>query len=150
MLFAFIVAIGVILVDQWVKLWTISTLALHESQAGIAGIFDFYYIRNEGASWGILAGQRTLFIVLTFAVVAYLMYVLVKEKQLPFSQKIVYGLLLGGAVGNLIDRLRWGYVVDMFRLTFIEFPIFNVADIALSLGAVALFGLLMFAKEEKA
>ncbi|MDO4774638.1 MAG: signal peptidase II [Aerococcaceae bacterium] len=149
MILAFIITFCVILLDQTVKNWIVASLDLHQSMPGVARLFDFYHIRNEGASWGMLAGQRWLFILLTLAVVVYIIHLLITHKRERKLFYVAYGLLLGGAVGNLIDRIRLGYVIDMFRLQFMEFPIFNVADVALTLGVVCLLGVLFLEKEKE-
>ncbi|MRI80564.1 signal peptidase II [Aerococcaceae bacterium DSM 109653] len=138
MTIAYLVALLMVLVDQIIKKWTTSSLQLHESRSGIDGLFDFYYIRNEGAGWGILQGRMWFFYVVTFVIIVYLIYLIYKHRQGSLFLKCTYGLLLGGAIGNLIDRIINGYVIDMFRLTFMNFPIFNVADMALSIGVVLL------------
>ena len=149
MLFAFIVAICAIFADQMMKLWVISILELHQSMSGVKGLFDLYYIQNEGASWGILAGQRTFFIVLTVAAVCYLVHLIMKEQSKLSLTLLAYGLLLGGAIGNLIDRIRLGYVIDMIRLSFIEFPIFNIADACLTIGVILLIVDIVLAGEKE-
>lgn len=138
MTIAYLVALLMVLIDQIIKKWTTSSLQLHESRSGIDGLFDFYYIRNEGAGWGILQGRMWFFYVVTFVIIVYLIYLIYKHRQGSLFLKCTYGLLLGGAIGNLIDRIINGYVIDMFRLTFMNFPIFNVADMALSIGVVLL------------
>lgn len=138
MAIAYLVALLTVLIDQIIKKWTTSSLQLHESRSGIDGLFDFYYIRNEGAGWGILQGRMWFFYVVTFVIIVYLIYLIYKHRQGSLFLKCTYGLLLGGAIGNLIDRIINGYVIDMFRLTFMNFPIFNVADMALSIGVVLL------------
>ena len=138
MTLAYIVAFLITVFDQFVKKWTTNTLQLHESKPGINGLFDFYYIRNEGAGWGILQGQMWFFYVVTLIIISYLFYLIYKHRQSNVWVKITYGLVLGGAIGNFIDRIFFGYVVDMFRLSFINFPIFNVADSALSVGIILL------------
>lgn len=149
MLFAFIVAICAIFADQMMKLWIISVLELHQSMPGLKGLFDLYYIRNEGASWGMLAGQRDFFIVLTVAAVCYLVHLIMKEQSKLSLTLLAYGLLLGGAIGNLIDRIRLGYVIDMIRLSFVEFPIFNIADACLTIGVILLIVDIVLAGEKE-
>lgn len=134
MTLAYIVAFLVTVIDQTIKKWTTNSLQLHESKEGIEGVFDFFYIRNEGAGWGILQGQMWFFYIVTLFIMAYVVYLIYKHRQSNLWLKITYGLLLGGALGNFIDRLFLGYVIDMFRLSFINFPIFNIADVALSVG----------------
>lgn len=96
-----------------------------------------------------MAGQRTFFIVLTVAAVCYLVHLIMKEQSKLSLTLLAYGLLLGGAIGNLIDRIRLGYVIDMIRLSFIEFPIFNIADACLTIGVILLIVDIVLAGEKE-
>lgn len=147
MTLAFIVAFSITIFDQIIKKWTTNSLHLHASKAGIEGVFDFYYIRNEGAGWGILQGQMWFFYIITLIIIVYFVFLIYKHRQSNVFLKLTYGLLLGGAVGNFIDRVVHGYVIDMFRLSFINFPIFNIADVALSLGILFLIIQVLFAQD---
>lgn len=144
MLIGLCIAFFIVIIDQLVKFWTITELSLHQSSPGINPIFEFYYIQNTGAGWGILEGRRWLFIIITVVIVSYLLYLMYHTDSKQKLTQIAYGLLIGGAIGNFIDRLLNGYVVDMIRLTFINFPIFNVADIALTLGVCCLIVMIIF------
>ncbi|MBS4455954.1 signal peptidase II [Tuanshanicoccus lijuaniae] len=148
MIIGLCVAFFIIMIDQLVKYWTINHIGLHQSLPGIPNVFDFFYIQNTGASWGIFSGQFKLFFIITLLVVGYLLYLLYKTTSKQKLSRIAYGLLIGGALGNFIDRLLNGYVIDMFRLLFINFPIFNVADIALTVGVLMLILLLILDKEQ--
>ena len=137
-----IIGIGValiVLLDQITKQFIASSMELHEN---IEVIKDFFYIsshRNEGAAWGILQGEMIIFFLITIIAFA-LFYYLVKE--INFKEKKMYSiavvLLIGGAIGNFIDRLLFGYVVDFldFVIFGYDFPTFNVADMALVIGVI--------------
>lgn len=84
------------------------------------------------------------FLIITVLAAAYIIYLIFKNRDHHFITRLSYGLILGGAVGNFIDRIRLGYVIDMFRLKFIDFPIFNVADAALTIGVVLLIIVILF------
>lgn len=134
------VYLGIILllaVDQLIKWWTVSTLALHTGQRVIDGIFSFYYLQNNGAAWGILSGNMILFYAITLVFVIGFAYWFHKEKRDKWEW-VMYSLLMAGALGNFIDRLRLGYVIDMFRFDFIQFPVFNFADVCLTVGVCLL------------
>ncbi|MBS4462778.1 signal peptidase II [Aerococcaceae bacterium zg-B36] len=148
MIIGLCVAFFIILIDQLVKFWTINHIVLHQSLPGIPKVFDFFYIQNTGASWGIFSGQFQLFYIVTILIVGYLLYLLYKTASNQRMSRIAYGLLIGGAIGNFIDRILNGYVIDMFRLLFINFPIFNVADIALTIGVLMLILMLILDKEQ--
>lgn len=116
----------------------------------IDGVLHLTYVTNSGASWGILSGRRTFFIVITViavcAAVCMLYFSKLKKSRL-FCWSMA--LIIGGAVGNLIDRVRLGYVVDMISLRFIDFPVFNAADMVLTAGAICLICYALFYKEDK-
>ena len=135
-------------VDQWVKYLTVSNLSLGETKEFVSGIFSFTYIRNTGAAWSLLEGKMWFFYSITIIIVAIVIYVL--AKNIHGSKWFVSGLtlVLAGAIGNFVDRLRLGYVVDMFQTDFINFPIFNVADVSLVIGVICIFIYLIL--EEKA
>lgn len=135
-------------VDQWVKYLTISNISLGETKDFIPGILSFTYIRNTGAAWSLLEGKMWFFYIITVIVVAVVIYVLVKNVNGSKWFTIGLTLVLAGAVGNFVDRLRLGYVVDMFQTDFINFPIFNIADMSLVIGVACIFIYLIL--EEKA
>ena len=115
MIIGLCIAFFIVIIDQLVKYWTINQIDLHSSLPGIPKVFDFYYLRNTGAGWGILSGKMNLFYVATILILIYLVYLLYKTTPQQRLSQIAYGLLIGGALGNFIDRLLNGYVVDIDR-----------------------------------
>lgn len=141
--------IGVILIilDQLSKFWIVNHIELGQVKAFLPGIFSLTYLRNYGAAFSMLQNQQWLFSLMTVAVVGFAFYYFIKN--IKGDLWLLTGLLLvmAGGLGNFIDRLRLGYVVDMVHLDFMNFAIFNMADSYLTVGAI----LLMIAlwKEEK-
>ncbi|WP_373786829.1 signal peptidase II [Jeotgalibaca porci] len=139
-----------IIIDQITKWNIVQNFELYQEKVIVPGFFSLFYIQNEGAAWGIFQGKMVFFYLVTLIVVGYLVYMFQQEKNKTKLVGISFALILSGAIGNFIDRLLNGYVVDMFRLDFINFPIFNVADVCLTVGVVLmLIHVLFFEKEEK-
>ena len=122
--------------DQAVKLWTVANLGLYESAPLIPGIMELYYIRNTGGGFSILTGQTWFLAVLTAVLMLGIAALLVKKVFTHPMAVWPLVLIIGGGIGNLIDRVRLGYVVDMFNLQFMKYPVFNVADILVVCGAI--------------
>ena len=131
-----LVALCVVLLDQASKEWVRGAFSLHESVPVMPGFFHLTYIRNTGAAWGMFSGQNIALSALALVMLAVL--VVFRRKILPPGRvhRVALGLLCGGIVGNLFDRLRLDYVVDF--LDFFHrgwhFPAFNVADSAICVG----------------
>lgn len=136
MLKYYIIAAIIVIIDQITKFLTVQNIPLGESIEVIPGIFSLTYIQNTGAAWSILEGQMAFFYVVTIIVVIMLVYFLHKEAKGEPLFALSISFILGGALGNFIDRLHLQYVIDMFQLDFITFPIFNIADSALTIGVI--------------
>ncbi|MGT2950801.1 signal peptidase II [Streptococcus cuniculi] len=139
--------VGLIILDQWVKAWTVANVALNEQRAFIPKLVNIYYLRNYGAAYSILQNQQWFFIVVTVLVMTAAIWYFIKHLKGSLWLLTSLSLVIAGGLGNFIDRIRLGYVVDMFHLDFIDFPVFNVADMCLTVGVAALFICIM--KEEK-
>jgi len=138
--------IGIILLDQIIKHIVIENMRAGETIPIIQNAFHITYILNPGAAFGILENARIFFIIVTFFVLAIGFYVFPKLKK---QEKFIrYGsiFLLAGAVGNLIDRIQNGLVVDF--IDFRIWPVFNIADIAICLGAFLVVYSVISSKEE--
>lgn len=131
-----IFALALIFLDQITKWLTIRFLASGESVTLIPRILSLTYVKNRGAAFGILVGARWFFVAVTLLVVIALWVYAVKKKPSSLLFKISAPLICAGAVGNLIDRIARGFVVDMIEATFIDFPVFNVADCCVVIGAI--------------
>ena len=127
------VGILVFVIDQLVKHLVVSTMHLGQSFPVIKGIFHITYVLNPGAAFGMLEHQRWFFIVVALAAVLLGVFFYRKLQQESILMRSGAGLLLGGAVGNLADRIQSGLVVDF--LDFRVWPVFNIADIAICAGA---------------
>ena len=139
----FLVTLGV---DQWTKYLVVNDFSLHESRPVIENVFHLTYVQNRGAAFGILQGHSTFFILITVVVIGLLIYF---YRELPlenFFNRFGLGLALGGTIGNLIDRLRVGFVIDF--LDFRVWPVFNLADSAIVV-AVFIFGYWLLVIEER-
>lgn len=112
----------------------------------IPGILSLRYHENKGAAWGMLADHRWVFMVIStiaiLAIVAYLIWTRKKKESLLFRISLCF--FAGGGIGNMIDRVALGYVIDFFRFDFIDFPIFNVADSFITIGAALMVLNLIF------
>ena len=141
--YSLVVILGIV-VDQLVKWWTVTNFEVYAGQAFIPGVVDIFYIRNEGAAWGMLEGKMFFFYLITAVAIGALVYLMYHERNHSKLALLAYSLMLSGAIGNFIDRVRLGYVIDMFRLEFMHFPIFNVADALLSVGVAILLVYILF------
>lgn len=122
-------------IDQVVKLWVRTNVPYH--LPFLPGL-DLTFVKNTGAAFSLLSAHTWLLTALSGVVSLVLLGMLVRGVLPQRSGKLALALLLGGAVGNFLDRLVLGYVTDMFATTFMNFPIFNVADVGIVLGGVLL------------
>jgi signal peptidase II len=145
---------GIILVDQLTKLQIMQTMRLHESIPIIPNLFSLTYIRNPGAAFGLLAGSSNAFRMVFFGLTSLfalglLSTILLRMPEQDWVGRLSVSGILGGAIGNLIDRLRYGEVID-FLDVYVEnyhWPAFNVADSAITVGVI--FLIIHFAFEKK-
>ncbi|NMA74121.1 MAG: signal peptidase II [Bacteroidales bacterium] len=135
-----ILTIILVTIDQITKYLTVQNLVLFEVKEIIPKFLSFTYIQNSGAAWSLLEGKMWFFYIITLIVVAFLLYYLYTEGRKDKILGVILSIILAGTLGNFIDRVLFQYVVDMIKLEFINFPIFNVADMLLTIGvAVLLF-----------
>lgn len=152
MLYCFlIIFMGVIVgLDQLTKALVVANIPVGETVKALPGVFHLAHLHNTGAAFSMLEGGRWFF-ALICAAGLIVVAVLIKKKviQAPFELWCL-AAIFGGGIGNLVDRIRLGYVVDMFEVEFMNFAVFNVADIFITCGAVALFVyVLFFDRKEK-
>ena len=133
--------------DQWVKAWVVGHLQLGETTSLFPGFLELMRVHNYGAAWSSFAGQKWLLLGVTGVILAAVLWVLARKIVRHPLGICACCLILSGGIGNIIDRLRLGYVVDMIETEFISFPVFNVADCFITCGCVLLMGhLVLFNK----
>ncbi len=142
-----IIAAVITLADQLLKLWTVSNIDLGGTLSFLPGIMSLTSIRNTGAAFSILA-DHTWILSLISVIAAVAIVCLILKGSFTSGERISLALILGGCVGNAIDRIFRSYVIDMFRLEFVDFAIFNLADVFIDVGAV-LFVILYFVRTVK-
>jgi signal peptidase II len=145
-----------VLLDVVTKAYIVSTMFLHESFAVIEGFFNITYIRNPGAAFGFLAetspGFRiTFFLLVTVAVIVMILYYIITSDTVDLLETFSLSLILSGALGNMIDRVRFGEVIDFIDVYVgsHHWPAFNVADSAISVGAVMIILAMLKKKEQE-
>lgn len=142
-----IIVVGIV-ADQIFKNWIVANIQLGDTEKIWPNVLSLTYIKNDGAAWSSFSGQQWFFLILTPIVLVVALWFLWK-KMAQNWYFIGLTLIIAGALGNFIDRIRQGFVVDMFQTEFINFPIFNIADILLSFGFVLLFIAILTDKETK-
>jgi signal peptidase II len=146
---------GILLLDRWTKYLVVQKLQLYQRVEVIQGFFSLTHVRNTGGAFGIFGGEKdgvgsVLFVIISLVAIGAITYLFIKmrkgEKTLAFS----FSLILSGAIGNLIDRLHYGEVVDFldFYLSSYHWPAFNVADSAICIG-IGLMALEVFVRDKK-
>ncbi|MER3403059.1 MAG: signal peptidase II [Armatimonadota bacterium] len=138
-------ALSVLLVDQLSKQWALTALRFDQSVPVIPGIFSLTLTPNTGIAFGMLSGKGWLTLPFTVVVVAGAVVYQFRGRPSRGISALT-GLLVGGALGNFIDRLRFGFVVDMFD--FVIWPVFNVADVAITTSLLGLMAVQLFARDE--
>ena len=145
-------AAAILALDQWVKHWITVNLPLGETLPLLPGFMQLRTVHNYGAAWSSFSGMRWLLVAVTSVIVLAVAYVLVRRiVRYPLGVAACF-LILSGGLGNIIDRVRLGYVVDMFHFVFWpSYPVFNVADICVVCGAVlgAAYYLWLYEKYDK-
>lgn len=141
MIYLIIIILG-LLIDRLTKIYAVNNLMAKNIDGKL---FNLTYLENRGAAFGILQDKRMIFIILTSAIVIYLLYYFVKNiKTSPRILNISLAMIISGAIGNFYDRLIQGYVVDFIEFSFVKFPVFNVADILVTLGCALMIIYIIF------
>jgi len=145
------VAAASVVVDQWTKHWAATNLAFHEPIRVVGDLVRLTYTRNSGIAFGMFAGQSFPFYIFSIVASLAVVWLWVRHPNLPRVRRWSLALILGGAIGNLIDRIRFGEVTDFILLAWRghEFPVFNVADMCVTSGVI-LFALVWTREPEVA
>ncbi len=143
-----VISLLVVVADQWLKNYIVTNFKIGDEKTIIPGILSFTYLQNDGAAWNIFSGQMILFYLISIAAIVVVVYYLFNPKYKDWLFDTGLALVLGGIVGNFIDRLHLKYVIDMLQLDFVQFNIFNIADSAITVGIVLVFIYLIFISEK--
>ena len=139
-----------VLLDQLTKYLTIAKLKGQQAFVIIENVFEFRYVENRGAAFGIFQGAIPYFIITTLILLAIIVFAYIRlpqtKKMLPL--RVLCVLIAAGGIGNLIDRFNYEFVVDMFDFTLINFAVFNVADIFVTCGSILFIIIFLFTKGE--
>lgn len=135
-----------IIADQGLKFWISVNIKLGTSRVILPNVLALTNVRNDGAAWSVLSGQQWFFTVITIVALGLMGYFFWKLRS-DNLYMLAISLLIAGTLGNFIDRIRLGYVVDMFETLFMNFPIFNVADMCLTFGVIIV--IIALIKDEK-
>ena len=148
-LFYTLFALLIVAADQFTKYLTVTLIPLYGQAPFLPGILSFTYVQNIGAAFSMFEGMQWLFVLIFVVLTAAVLYEYFK-KPLPFSkfERWCIAAIYGGGLGNMIDRVRLGYVVDMLKTEFMDFPVFNVADCFITCGCIALMLSLIFFNKE--
>lgn len=149
-IYAGILILGLVTLDQWTKILAVSHLKNQTPIVLIKHVFQLQYLENRGAAFGLLQNQRIFFLIISIVILSAIVFIyfrLPAEKIfLPLRFCAIF--ISAGAIGNMIDRIRLGYVIDFLYFKLIDFPIFNVADIYVTVSTILLVILVMFYYKE--
>lgn len=140
-----------VLLDQYTKMSAVLHLKNKQPFVIIKNVFELHYLENTGTAWGMMSGAINLFIIITIVVMIIVTFIVFRmpaeKKYIPM--RIMTILICAGAIGNFIDRIRFGYVVDFFYFKLIDFPIFNVADCYVTISMILMIIFILFVYKEE-
>lgn len=146
-----VLALALLALDQWVKHWITVNLPLGEAMPFLPGFVELRTVHNYGAAWSSFSGMRWVLVAVTSCIVLAVAFALARRiVRHPLGVAACF-LIISGGLGNIIDRVRQGYVVDMFNFLFMDYPVFNVADICVVCGCImgAVYYLWLYEKYDK-
>ena len=136
-----------VLIDRLTKYLAVKYLMPIGSAVVLDGIFNLTYVENTGIAFGMLKGMNYIIVPLSIVIVAVCTYLLVKTvKSGKKIMPLALNFIISGAVGNIIDKLSYGFVVDFLEFAFIDFPVFNISDILINLGVIAIVMIILLKK----
>lgn len=137
----FTITITSFFIDLISKIYVCNNLIPYIRNKVIDNFFYITYVKNEGAAWSILHGNRLLLIVISIVALIFILSCILKEKPKGKLESFSYGILLGGIIGNLFDRIAYGYVIDFldFDIFGYNYPVFNIADCFIIIGVLLIF-----------
>ncbi len=140
-----------VLIDQLTKICAKEVLQNTDGISVIKNIINFTYVENRGAAFGMMNGKQLFLIILTSFILGYMIYYYIRYVKSSKDKliKLSLSLFIAGAIGNLIDRIFRGYVIDFLDLKFIDFPVFNIADCYVNVGCFFLIVYILFSKDVK-
>ena len=140
-----------IVLDQITKIWAVATLKGGNIIELIPGVLEFNYLENKGAAFGILQNRQTVFVIAGAIILFFLIFILfiMPQQKKYYAANVMFVLIAAGAIGNMIDRVRLNYVIDFIYFRLIDFPVFNVADMYVSVSTVVLCLLILFYYKEE-
>ena len=139
----------IVILDQSSKIWMNSLLSGGQTRNAIAGVLDFQLVHNTGAAFSLFKGSTIPLALLSLTVSVVVIIWLWRKRRLPAWQALSVAFLLGGTIGNGLDRWRLGHVIDFLALVPIRFPVFNIADIAINLAVICFLFDLLTNRESK-
>ena len=147
-LFLSLFALVIVVADQFTKYLTVANIPLHGQVDLLPGVVSLSYYQNTGAAFSAMQGMRWVFVGIFILLTVAILWEYFK-KPMPFSKldRFCIAAVYGGGLGNMIDRVRLGYVVDMIKTDFINFPVFNVADCFITCGCILLVVRMLFNKK---
>ncbi|MBE7020624.1 MAG: signal peptidase II [Ruminococcaceae bacterium] len=147
MLIYILISLGILALDIYTKYLAKTVFILKDTEL-IPDVLYFTYVENRGAAFGIMQNRQWFFIAVTLLIILAMLFYIIKYKPQNKLIKLSLFFIMSGGIGNLIDRIRLGYVVDFIDVRIINYPVFNVADCFVVIGAILLCGAILFSKEQ--
>lgn len=137
-------SLGITIADQLIKYLVLNNIASTDTITVIPKVLQLVFVKNTGAAFSLFSGKTYVLSLVSIAVCVFVLWYLIKKKPQNRLLSVSLGMVLGGAAGNLIDRVFRNYVIDYAELCFVRFPVFNLADVAITVGAVLLMIYVIF------